>query len=1476
MGKKRTNRTQQQPKENARLSEERFRIIWERSFDGMRLIDESGRIVMVNDAYCRQVDKPREELEGRLLDEVYAQPAGRRILQMTVERIQKQSVHPHFERLVTLWNGNKVWFELSNSFIDLDTGQHFLLSIFRDITDRKRAEEELRNNQDYLQSIFRAAPAGIGVVVNRVIVRANQQLCGMTGYSERELVNQSARMLYPGDEGYEYVGREKYRQIQEQGTGTVETRWRCKNGKIIDVLLSSTPIDWNDHSKGITFTALDITVRKQYENALHESERRFREILDCSQDVIYRQKFADGRFDYISPAVNRMFGYSPEEIQQMSPENIQGLFHPDDIQKLMPFRFELEQADRSGKKLSEREFRLMNRSGEHRWIHGQYELIRNADGAPEYIVGTLHDITERKRAEGALWESEERFRGILQNVATVAVQGYTLDGIVRYWNRASESFYGYTAAEALGRNLLDLIIPPAMRDEVRGAIRHMAETGKPIPSAELALMRKDGSRIPVYSSHALVTVPGQASELFCIDIDLSARQQTEAALRSSEALYHDLVETSQDLIWQCDAQGRYTYLNPAWEQVFGYRIDEMLGRSFAEFQSPEQSRRDLELFGRILLTERIVKGYETIHLRKDGTELHLVFNAKVLFDANNQVSGTRGTAYDITERKRAVEEERRTQARRQRELEVVAAVALSPNLVEGDLRELAVELTESAARALEVERVSVWLFEEDETKLVCLDLFQASARAHSSEMVLHESDFQSEFDALKTGKYVAAHDPMTDPRTVGYVTDYLKPNRITSMLDAVIRAGGRNLGLICFEHVDRPHHWTNDEINCACQLADQVALAVTHRERKRAEDALRQSEARYRVLVDNAPEAIYVRRGETFAYVNPAAVRLFGAETADQLLGTPVIDRFATEIRETVRERIRILNDERKPVPHVEHDCVRLDGSVITVNASAVPVDYEGERASITFMHDITDRKRAVEAIKESEEKFRVLAENAPGVIYLCNNDERWTMVYLSDAVKKLTGYSKEEFLSDRISFRDLYHPDDMEYVYRTVDTALRNNEAFRIEYRIFDKNKSCRWIEERGVRIGSTGKSELIEGFLSDITESKRAEEEKERLQSQLTQAQKMESVGRLAGGVAHDFNNMLGAILGYSELALKSSDPSLLPNYLQKIQKAAERSADLTRQLLAFARKQTVAPKVLNLNGTVEPMLDMIRRLIGEDIELVWQPGENLGSVFMDPSQVDQILANLCVNARDAIAGTGKITIATKDAVLDEEFCSRHAGFVPGEYVLLSVSDDGSGMDAETLTHLFEPFFTTKHLGKGTGLGLATVYGAVSQNNGFIDVTSRLGEGTTFAVYLPRHAGKTLQDEPDVSTDQVNKGQETILLVEDESAILDISVEMLEASGYLILAAKTPGEAIQKAREFPGRIHLLITDVIMPEMNGRELAKNILTLYPNLRCLFISGYTADIIAHHGVLEPGVHFLQKPFTTNGLAKKVREALDGE
>jgi PAS domain S-box-containing protein len=394
------------------------------------------------------------------------------------------------------------------------------------------------------------------------------------------------------------------------------------------------------------------------------------------------------------------------------------------------------------------------------------------------------------------------------------------------------------------------------------------------------------------------------------------------------------------------------------------------------------------------------------------------------------------------------------------------------------------------------------------------------------------------------------------------------------------------------------------------------------------------------------------------------------------------------------------------------------------------------------------------------------------------------------------------------------------------------------------------------------------------DITESKRAAAEKAELENRFQQAQKMESVGRLAGGVAHDFNNMLQAILGNVHLALAEIPPvSSVRENLEEIQNCAQRSAELTRQLLTFARKQTIAPKVLDLNETVESSLKMLRRLIGENIDLAWLPATGLGSVKIDPTQVDQILANLCLNARDAITGVGRVTIETANKTFDGAHCADHPEFQPGDYVWLAVSDDGCGMDRETQAHIFEPFFTTKDVGEGTGLGLATVYGIVKQNAGFVCVDSEPGKGTTFRIYLPRHASRVPAIQTDKAAGLAEGFGETVLLVEDEPAILAISRKVLECLGYKVLTASTPAEAIRLVEARACEIHLLMTDVVMPEMNGRDLARRLLSLNPKLKCLFMSGYTADIIASHGVLDTGVQFIQKPFSMGDLAAKVRMVL---
>lgn len=458
-----------------------------------------------------------------------------------------------------------------------------------------------------------------------------------------------------------------------------------------------------------------------------------------------------------------------------------------------------------------------------------------------------------------------------------------------------------------------------------------------------------------------------------------------------------------------------------------------------------------------------------------------------------------------------------------------------------------------------------------------------------------------------------------------------------------------------------------------------------------------------------------------------------------------------------------------------------------------------------------------------------------------------------------------------------LYPPAYAPIIEQAFRRAVENGEKYDLELELVRPDGEKLWVRSIGNPVIENGKVVRIQGNLMDITQNKREEMEKRKLQNQLVLAQKMELVGRLAGGVAHDFNNMLGAILGYAELALLKVDPdNPLREDLREILKAAQSSASVTRQLLAFARKETIAPEVVDLNKVVGGMLKMLRRLIGENIVLEWRPGDSLWPIRIDPSQVDQVLVNLCVNARDAIADVGRMLIETTNVSFEETSGEGSTPFSPGDYVLLCVTDSGSGMDKATLDKIFEPFFTTKESGHGTGLGLATVFGIVKQNNGFINVYSEPAQGTSLKVYLPRYLGKAVPLPKKSPAEMPRSNNETILLVEDEPAIRRLTLEFLADLGYNVLVAEAPDQALPLSREHPGKIDLLITDVLMPGMNGRELAERIRRNRPGIKCLFMSGYAADFTGAGGLPDDGAPFIQKPFSLKLLATKVREVLDSE
>ncbi|MBD3179476.1 MAG: PAS domain-containing protein, partial [Candidatus Latescibacteria bacterium] len=639
-------------------------------------------------------------------------------------------------------------------------------------------------------------------------------------------------------------------------------------------------------------------------------------------------------------------------------------------------------------------------------------------------------------------------------------------------------------------------------------------------------------------------------------------------------------------------------------------------------------------------------------------------------------------------------------------------------------------------------------------------------------------------------------------------------------------------------------------------------------------------------------------------------------------------------------------------------------------------------------------------ALLESERKLTTLIGNLQGMAYRCGDAQGWPMEFVSVGCRELTGYSPDELINGSVKYEEIIHPGDRKMVREIVHEGRKRGVRFDIQYRIITKSRQVRWVWERGVFIESgEGEPEIIEGFISDVTARKDAEEalreserqkdlilnassemiayhdkqlrviwanrvsgesvgespddlvgrhcyeiwhqrtdpcpgcpvlkardtgishqmvqqtpdgryfrlrgypvfnesmdvvgmvefgqditeevirekEQKRLQEELNQARKMESVGRLAGGVAHDFNNLLTVITGHTSMLLSDSELSdKLREELIEISRAGERAADLTRQLLAYSRRQILEARVININKVIGNLNRMLNRLLGEDIRLVTELDENLWNIKADPVQMEQIVVNLAVNAREAMPDGGNLTIRTANAEIDNEVPGSHIPAESGDYVRISITDTGAGMDEQTREQIFEPFFTTKGLGKGTGLGLSTVYGIVKQSGGYIMAESEPDKGTTFNIYLPRSGEAAEPEESEERMSRNNSGSEKLLVVEDDQKVLDMTCRMLESRGYELFSALGAEKAIGIFREHGDSIQMILTDVVMPEKDGKELADSILSENPDVKVLFMSGYTDDEVLRRGVYRSGAHFLQKPFTPQQLAGKVREVLDGE
>ena len=663
------------------------------------------------------------------------------------------------------------------------------------------------------------------------------------------------------------------------------------------------------------------------------------------------------------------------------------------------------------------------------------------------------------------------------------------------------------------------------------------------------------------------------------------------------------------------------------------------------------------------------------------------------------------------------------------------------------------------------------------------------------------------------------------------------------------------------------------------RAASREALQRAHdelEEHVRERTAELEAQQQYlRAIVETSPNPIFVKNAEgRFTLINKAVEVAYG-RSANEILGKKEADLngYHTEIQTFIHDDDEVIQTRTpKFIPEEELTNPKT-GETRLFQTIKVPLSLPGNGAVhvLGVATDITERKRTEQTLRDTEERYRLLFERNPLPMWVYDRD---TLEFLAvnEAAVSHYGYSQDEFLS--MTIKDIRSAEDVEGLIDNISDKSEFNSAGTWRHKKNDGGLIEVEVLSHPLMFAGR-KAKLV--LANDVTERKQSEQALRDTEEQLRQAQKLEGVGRLSGGIAHDFNNLLTVITGFCSLAmrdLKPEDP-LLGN-LEEIKKAGDRAASLTRQLLAFSRRQVLQPKVLNLDTVVVDMEKMLRRIIGENIDLRAVLEPTLGNVNADPGQIEQIILNLIVNARDSMPNGGKLTIETDNVYLDEEYVKNHVSAQVGPHVMLAVSDTGHGMEHSTISRIFEPFFTTKELGKGTGLGLSTVYGIVKQSGGNIWVYSEVGRGTTFKIYLPRVDDGVDEYKRGLEEAKVNKGSETILLVEDEAMLRKLARQTLSGYGYRIVEASNGDEAITIAANHEGHIHLLLTDVIMPGINGRDLGIKLLETRPSLRVLFMSGYTDDAIVHQGVLDESANFIQKPFAPESLARKVREVLDQE
>ncbi len=908
-----------------------------------------------------------------------------------------------------------------------------------------------------------------------------------------------------------------------------------------------------------------------------------------------------------------------------------------------------------------------------------------------------------------------------------------------------------------------------------------------------------------------------------------------------------------------DSKDRIEVINSRFAQVFGYTLDDVATlRRWLEKAFPEKRlrRKVISAWEADLKTgpeaQTPPRSFEMVC--KDGAVRDILFQMVKIGEGRRLI-----LCEDITERKQA-EDIHRVLA------DISAAAAKSD-----DLRDLIRTIREHLALLLDTTNFYVALYDEN-TGLYSIPYYE------------DEYDKLEEFESIPLGKSLTDYvrrkgTPLlldqqlhSELIELGEVDGVIGTDSPIWLGVPLITAHGP-IGVVGVQSYDDKSLYSEKDMELLNFVAGHIALIV---ERKRAEEALRESEARYRSLIETSPDAITLTDLEgNLLMANQEAARLLGVDSVEELLSGEVnaFDLIAPEDRQrSIANARKILEEGGVRAEYAEYKVLGMDGGTFPaeMNVSLIR-DAEGKpEAFIGVVRDITGRREAEEVIRQSEENLATTLDSIGDAVIATDEDGK--VVRMNPVAETLTGWKTNEAAGRDLAEIFRVVDEDGELLESPVDGVIREGKVVELaEYtELVSLDGTERQITHSAAPIrGRDGGINGVVLVFRDVTESYK-------LQKQLQQSQKMEAIGQLAGGIAHDFNNLLTVIQGNADLGLmKTESDSPLRKEFEEIRKTARRAAELTHQILAYSRRLILSPKIIDLNDVIASMDSMLRRIIGEDVILRTVGGEGLWNVKADPTQLEQVIVNLAVNGRDAMPKGGKLTIETANVELDESYAKTHPVSIAGPYVMLSVSDTGCGMSEEVKKNIFEPFYTTKIEGRGTGLGLSTVYGIVKQSGGYIFVYSELGKGTCFKVYMPRVMGEAEEIATEEAQDQRLEGSETILVVEDEDEVREMTARILEEYGYSTIKAGSGKEALKACKRMKDEIDMLLTDVVMPEMSGGEVAEAICRIFPNVKVLFMSGYAENAIVHHGELKPGTPYINKPFGTVELARKVRRVLDG-